>query len=237
MAAIFSAFIIGMAKTGLPGVAILAIPLLAGIFPARESTGFVLPMLVMADLFAIVYYKKTVAWRYLARLVPWTAAGIVIGYQVLGKIEDSQLRPLIGLIILLMLAASRWRATCSSGNALPDHWTIAALIGLLSGTITMLANASGPIMVIYLLAMGLPKQEFIGTGAWYFFFINLLKVPLSWHLGLISSQSLALNTLLLPVIILGAMAGIMILHRMPRDIFIRTVKLLAFAAAIRLLFM
>lgn len=232
-----SAFIIGISKTGLPGAGILAIPLLAGILPARASTGVVLPMLILADLFAVTYYHRRAAWKQLGMLMPAATVGIVLGFLIMGRIEDAQLRPAIGFIILGMLGINLWRRHRATENDLPfeGHFAVASGIGLLAGVTTMLANAAGPIMVIYLSAMQLPKRKFIGTAAWYFFVLNWVKVPFSAHLGLITRESLTLDAIALPFIAIGAGTGIFILRRIPQKWFVRTVEILAAAAAGKLL--
>ncbi len=231
------ALIIGLSKTGLPGAGILAIPLLAHAFPARASTGIVLPMLIAADLVAVVYYRRKAVWSHLIRLVPWAAAGVVAGFAALGRLNDEGLMPLIGAIVLGMLGLNLWRRRRSEPDStVPNSRMFAAAIGLLAGISTMLANAAGPIMVVYLAAMRLPKTAFVGTGAWYFFLLNWFKVPFSAHLGLITRESLTLNALMLPLIALGAAAGIFLLRRIPQKGFLAVVEILAAAAALRLVF-
>ena len=231
------ALIIGLSKTGLPGAGILAIPLLAHAFPARASTGLVLPMLVAADLVAVVYYRRKAVWSHLIRLVPWAVVGIVLGYAALGRLNDEGLMPLIGIIVLAMLGINLWRRRRTDSNSAgPSSWWFAAAIGLLAGVSTMLANAAGPIMVVYLTAMRLPKTAFVGTGAWYFFLLNWFKVPFSVRLGLITRESLALNALMLPLIVLGALIGIFLLRRIPQKSFLAVVEILAAIAALRLVF-
>lgn len=231
-----AAFTIGVSKTGIAGAGILAIPLVAAVMPARASTGAVLPMLIFADLFAVIAYRRRAVWVHLLRVIPWALAGIIAGYLVMGVISDRQLRPVIAVIILAMLALNRWRNRHAGEAPVPRHWCFSAVIGLLAGLTTMMANAAGPIMVIYLLSMRLPKMQFIGTAAWYFFILNWVKVPFSVSLGLINSASLRLNLALLPFIALGALTGIVILRRIPQRAFSRAVELLATAAALRLLF-
>jgi len=109
-------------------------------------------------------------------------------------------------------------------------------MGFAAGFTTMMANAAGPVMVIYLLAMRLPKIEFIGTSAWFFFVITWLKVPFSVTLGLISWESLKLNLMMLPLIAVGAVGGILFVHRIPQKTFNAVVEILTIAAAIKLLF-
>ena len=236
LVATLSAVMIGLSKTGLPGVGILAIPLMAWVLPARASTGVVLPMLIFADFFAVGYYRRFAVWSKLVRLLPWAAGGVFLGYLALGRVNDQQLKPIIGGIVLIMLALNFWRNSGKEDRPVPTRWWFAALFGLLAGVTTMMANAAGPVMAIYLLSMRLSKNEFIGTGAWYFMLVNWFKVPFSAHLGLINGQSLGFNLILFPLVALGALAGIGLLKRIPEKIFNHLVQGLAALAAVNLLF-
>lgn len=229
------ATMVGVAKTGVPGLGPLYVPMLAAVIPARASTGVLLPMLIFADIFAVSYYRRHAVWSHLLRLMPWAAVGVFVGYLAMGKITDDQLQPIIGLMILAMLAVNYWRNTRMDPEAVPTQWWFAAAFGLAAGVVTMMANVAGPIMIIYLLAMRLPKRELIGTGAWYFIIMNCFKVPFSANLGLITRQSLQLNLTLLPVIALGALAGILIAKRIPERAFAIIVQTLAAVAAVKLL--
>ncbi len=234
--AVLSAIIIGLSKTGLPGVGILCVPLMATILPAKASTGIVLPMLIFADIFAVAYYHRHAVWPHLLRLMPWAMAGIVIGYFIMGHINDAQLKPVIGAIVLVMLGLKYMRDRFRDDNAnIPTQWYFAAALGLVAGITTMLANAAGPIMIIYLLAMRLPKNEFIGTGAWYFLILNWVKVPFSMHLGLITAASLKFNLILFPCVAIGAVAGIFLLRWIPQKAFNLAVQILAILAAVNML--
>jgi uncharacterized membrane protein YfcA len=110
----------------------------------------------------------------------------------------------------------------------------AAVMGFMAGLTTMMANAAGPVMIVYLLAMRLPKVEFVGTSAWFFFIVNWLKVPFSVQLGLITVESIKLGLFMLPFIITGAVLGIVALRKMPQRVFEVTIQVLALAAAIKL---
>ena len=230
------ALLIGVAKTGLPGAGILAVPLAAMAVPARESVGLVLPMLIFADLFAVGWYRHHAQWRHLVRLLPWTAAGLVIGFWLLSVLNDARLKPVIGGIVLIMLAM-RFRAIFGKHELeeKPHHWAFAPGMGLAAGATTMLANAAGPVMTLYLLAMRLPKHQFIGTSAWFFFAVNWIKVPFFTQQGLISSPSLMTDLVLLPVVAVGAIVGIVLLKRIPQKLFNTIALLLAAASAIKLL--
>ncbi|MCK5565868.1 MAG: sulfite exporter TauE/SafE family protein [Planctomycetes bacterium] len=234
-----SAFIVGVSKTGIPGLGILPVPLFALVLPAKASVGLLLPLLIFADIFSAGYYRRHAQWGHIARLMPWTLAGIVTGYFAMGKVSDDQLKPVIGIIVLVMLAlryiSDMRKNGGGEGNALGKFVFIAAL-GFTAGLTTMMANAAGPIMVIYLLTAGLPKTEFVGTSAWFFFIVNWVKVPFSAKLALISVESLKLDLTLFPFIVVGAVVGIVLLKRIPQKVFRVLVLVLATAAAVKLIF-
>ncbi len=228
------AVMVGISKTGLPGMGILFVPLMAMVIPAKQSTGMVLGILVLGDIFAASYYHKAAMWRHIIRLIPATLVGIVAGYFVMKVISDEQLKPIIGVIVVIMLAVNWWRNR--AGEDVPTEWWFAEVMGFFAGLTTMMANAAGPVMIVYLLAMRLPKVEFVGTSAWFFFIVNWMKVPFSMHLGLINIASIKLGFIMLPFIIIGAVLGIVALKKMPQKVFEITIQVLALAAAIKLLF-
>lgn len=228
---------VGTTKTGMPGLGILIVPLMALVLPARQSTGILLGILILADLFAITYHRRNARWGHVLRLLPAAFAGIVAGYFGLKFVNDEQLKPIIGGIVLVMLGVNYWRIRVKGEDApVPTQWWFAAALGFMAGVTTMMANAAGPIMIIYLLAMRLPKVEFVGTGAWFFFVVNWLKVPFSANLDLITAESVKLNLMMLPFIAIGAVTGIFLLKRIPQKAFNAVVQILAAAAAIKLLF-
>ncbi len=225
---------VGISKTGIPGMGILFVPLVAMVIPARQSTGMVLGILILADVFAASYYHKKALWSHIFRLIPASLVGIVAGYFVLKVITDAQLKPVIGIIVIAMLAVNWWRNR--RGENVPTAWWFAEVMGFFAGLTTMMANAAGPVMIVYLLAMRLPKIEFVGTSAWFFFIVNWLKVPFSVHLGLINTASIKLGLIMLPFIVLGIVLGIVALKKMPQKVFEITIQILALVAGIKLLF-
>ena len=230
------AVMIGFTKAGIPGSGILVPLLAASIMPARESTGFVLPMLVMADIFAIIYWRRHVAWKQLVRLLPWSWLGIFSGFLGMSYISNTYLRIFIGILVLLLIGVSWLREKVFPGDSIPEHWLFAAVLGILAGSTSMMANAAGPVMVIYLVAMRLPKESFIGTSAWFFWLINLTKLPFSNRLDLISLQSLQTNLVLLPFIIVGGVIGIFMVRRISQEVFTAVVQVLAVFGALFLIF-
>jgi len=232
-----SALIGGISKTGIPGVGILPTILMALVLPAQKSVGLLLGILILGDVFAAAYHRRNAEWSHMIRLLPAAFAGIVAGFFALRVINDRQLKPIIGIIVLVMLTLNYWRTRNRDENLhIPTQWWFAAALGFVAGLTSMMANAAGPIMVIYLLAMKLPKVAFVGTSAWFFFVVNWLKVPFSMNLDIMTRQSLTLDLMMLPVIALGAVLGIFLLRRIPQKAFNAVMQILAAAAAIKLLF-
>jgi len=232
------AFITGLSKTGIAGVGVLAVALFANALPARASTGALLPLLLCADLIGVALYRKHAVWSHVLKLLPWVAVGIVSGYFALDRVSNAQVQRMIGGILLVMVALHVWRQRQADQltDRMPHTFWFAALTGFLAGFTTMVANAAGPVMGLYLLAIGLPKLAFIGTGAWFFMLVNAFKVPFSVHLGLIHAESLQMDALLILPMIPGALLGPVLLKRLNQRAFEIMVLALTVIAAGRLLF-
>ncbi len=234
----FCALMTGISKTALPGIGILVVPVMANAFSDNVllSTGLVLPMLAAADIFAVAYYHHHAQWKYILRVMPWAIAGIILASVLIkcGAINNGIMKPLIGIIVLAILAV-RWLWQRKEQHNLPNSKIFAAVMGLMAGITTQTANAAGPIMVIYLLAMGLEKQGFIGTSAWYFLILNWFKIPFFFWEGRITASSVLPDLLVLPSIGLGAWLGIILLKNIPQRWFNIILQLLAAAAAVKLL--
>lgn len=215
-----AAICIGLSKTGFGGVGMLAILLMAQVMPARASTGAILPLLIAADVFAVHSFRKFTVWRHLRGLLPPAVVGIVSGWLLMPWISVRVFGPLIGGVVLALIAltaAQKLSDRLSAGVV--EHPAIAWPLGWIAGVTTMLANAAGAVMTIYLLACRLPKYEFVGTAAWFFFIVNVIKVPFSVSLGLITPASLWLNVLLLPGILAGVLLGRLLLGKINQSVF------------------
>ena len=231
-----SAFIVGVSKTGIPGLGILPSLLMVYVLPAQQSVGTLLGILILGDLFAAGYHRRNARWSHMFRLIPPALAGIVAGFFALKAITNEQLKPIIGAIVLIMLALNYWRTRGRNDDLhIPTQWWFAAGLGFAAGLTSMMANAAGPILIIYLLAMRLPKIEFVGTSAWFFFVINWLKVPFHTGLTTMTLASVKVNLMMLPAIAAGAVVGIFFLKRIPQKAFNTVVQVLAAAAAVKLL--
>lgn len=232
-----AAFGIGITKSGFSGVSMVHVILFAFVFGARNSTGIVLPMLIAGDIFAMSVYGKHANWRYVRRMMLPTLIGVVIGWLMMFRLPEAYYRPLIGAIIfgltvlqIIRLWKEKWLAD------VPHAAWFAWSMGIFVGLTTMLANAAGPVFGLYLLAIGLPKLEFVGTAAWFFLLLNIVKIPFSWSLGLIRLDTLALNAMLIPLIGLGLWVGTRIIRKIPQRLFDSLILVLTGVASLKLLF-
>lgn len=223
------AFNVGVAKTGVPGLGILVVPTMVLVVgDARQSAGWLLPILCIADIFAVFYYRRHAAAGKLFSLTPWVLAGMAAGAAAL-SLQERTLRPIIGAIVLLMLIAYLWRKHYPNTFQLAGH---SAPYGLAAGFSTTVANAAGPVMNLYLLSKKLSKEEFIATGAWFFFLINLSKIPIYWWHGLFTTRSLTANAILAPAVIAGALSGRWLFNRISPKAFEAAVVVLTALSAV-----
>lgn len=226
------AFFVGVAKTGVPGLGAMVVPLMVlAIGDARLSAGYLLPVLITADLFAVYYWRKHAsAWK-LFSLAPWVLIGMAGGALAL-RLDERYIRPMVAVIVLAMLGVYLYRQHVKKGVSVHSH---PVLYGGLAGFATTVANAAGPVMNLYLLSKRLSKEEFIATGAWFFFFVNLTKVPVYLFHGIINRPSLAFDTAMVPAVILGAVAGRWIVNHIPMKVFEALVVALTLISSILLL--
>jgi uncharacterized protein len=234
--AVAGALGMGISKAGFPGMSLVHVVVFAFIFGARTSTGIILPMLIAADVLAVRAFRQHAQWVYIRRMLPPTIVGVLLGFALMGRLDESLFEPIIGTIVLLLIGLQVARMARPGLFAdVPHTRAFAWTMGLLAGVTTMLANAAGPIFVLYALAVSLPKYELVGTGALFFFIVNLSKVPLSAALGLIGPQTLGLNLVLLPAVFTGIAMGRWLTHRVPQRLFDGLLLAFAAVAALRLI--
>jgi len=225
-----------MSKVGVPGVSMLVVPALALIFGGKASTGILLPMLMMADLFGVGYYHRHAEWKYLWKLLPWAFVGIGIALWVGEVVNDAWFKNIIAILVFLCIGLMLWHDRKKGQNLFPDTWWFSAMMGILGGFATMIGNVAGPIFAIYLLAMHLPKNSFIGTGAWFFLIVNFSKFPLHifvWKT--INLDTLTLDLMLLPAIAFGAFAGIKLVQKISEKLYRTAVIIVTALSAFLLL--
>lgn len=234
--AAFCAFLLGISKSGLKGIAALIVTGFALVYDARNSTGVLMPLLLVGDVFAIIYYKRHVKWKYIAKLLPWMIAGVLLG--VLGGkfISEDIFKYGMASIILFSVALMYYWEN-KKDKTIPSHWSFGSSMGILAGFTTMVGNLAGAFSNIYFLAMRLPKNAFIGTAAWLFFIINSFKIPFHiWSWGTINRISIWKSIELVPFVIFGLFVGVYLVKKINDDAYRKLILLLTAVGGVVILF-
>lgn len=237
LALALGALIVGFSKTAVSGVSTLAVVLYAVVLPVRESTGVLLVLLMVGDVLAVWTYRRHAEWPTLRALLLPVAVGIVTGAGFLALAPTRWLRPLIGLVVVAMTLLQVWRRLSPDRGGTARGGRAAALgFGSLAGFTTMVANAAGPVMSLYLLRSRLEVTRFVGTTAWFFACVNVSKLPISIGLGLLRPQRIPLCLMLIPAVVAGAVVGRWTLSRISQVVFERVVLVVAGLSGAYLLF-
>ena len=229
-----AAFLVGFSKTSIGGLASVSVAIFAGLLPARASTAAILLLLIIGDLVAVWHYRHDCDWSELRRLIPAVLPGLALGALFLAAVGDELLRRVIGVLLVVMallqlLLRRRPPARLASGRA------AVAVAGLAAGFATMVANAAGAVMTVYLVSQGMDKWRFLGTGAVFFFGVNLCKVPFSASLGLFDAATLTRTFALAPLVLLGGWAGLRVARRLSQVRFDQAVLSASVLAALALM--
>jgi len=236
-AALCGAFCLGFSKTGFPGLALVNLLLMAALFGAKESVGIILPLLICADITVFPMFRKFARWSDVVPLLIPIAFGLVAGYLVLGRIDNSIARPAIGGIILGMVGMQLLRVYRQQFlTNLPDAPAFRWGSGLVIGVSTMMANAAGPAYSIYALVHKMPKEQFLGIGARTFLLVNIVKVPFLTDLNIINVESVKIDVALLPGVFAGIFIGRKVIARIPQKMFELLLYVFSIVAGCRLLF-
>ena len=234
--ALTAAFVIGISKAGIKGIAIINVTLMALAFGAKESTGLIVPLLVVGDAFAVIYYNRHAQWKYIVAFLPWMILGILIGTAIGKDLPETTFKISMSVIILGTVIMMYWWDRKKSKNV-PTHWAFAGFIGTMAGITTMIGNLAGAFSNIYFLAMRLPKNEFIGTAAWLFFIVNIFKLP--FHIFIwktITPETLVINLKLVPGIILGIIVGVRLVKIIKEQFYRKMILVLTAIGAFLILF-
>lgn len=213
--------ITGIAKSGFGGgVGILAVPLVAVALDARVAVGVMLPILIAADVVAVVQHRQNRSAFHLKWTLCGGIAGIVLGSILLwnfssGDTETAErgdslktaLNFTVGSVCVLLVSLQLYRMGGGKVPGIPRHRGAGITAGGLAGFVSTLAHAAGPIMTIYILDQGLDKRKIVGTLVLFFFILNLMKLPTFIGLELITIDTLAASALLLPLVPLGSLLG------------------------------
>lgn len=234
--AFLAVFIIGLSKAGLKGIAVIIVTIMAVVFESKPSTGIIVPLLIVGDLFAVWYYQQHTQWRYMIRLLPWMMVGVVIATWVGQDLPEAVFKQAMAGIILLSVVMMYWMDK-RKPEKVPDNWWFAGIMGFAAGFTTMIGNLAGAFSNIFFLAIRLPKDQFIGTAAWLFLIINVFKLP--FHIFVwetITPETLALNLRLVPAIFIGFFIGVRLVKVIREKGYRQLILILTAIGAVMILF-
>lgn len=236
---VVASLLLGFSKTAIGGIAMVSVAIFAAVLPARPSTGVVLLLFLIGDVIAVRAYTRFADWSILRRLAPYVAVGIAVGAVFLKLAGDAAVRRTIGAVLLVLVCVAlvvKWQRRRVPADVDPEPpstaLTVATAAG--SGFTSMVANAGGSFLALYLLHVRLPVMVFLGTTAWFFFAVNLVKLPITLALGLVTVHTLQLVLILSPALIIGALVGRAVARRMSLAVFEWVVLAVTFAAALNL---
>lgn len=230
-----AAIVIGLSKAGIKGIAVVNVTLMALAFSAKESTGIVVPLLVVGDIFAVIYYNRHTQWKYIFQFLPWIIVGVLIGLKIGNDLDEKTFKIGMAIIILVSVGMMYWWDRRKS-KSVPTHWLFAGIVGIITGITTMIGNLGGAFSNIYFLAMRIPKNEFIGTAAWLFLIVNILKLPLHIFVwGTITTETLLFDLKLIPGIFLGIILGIRVIKIIKEDFYRKMILVLTAFGAVMIL--
>jgi len=232
-----AAVVVGLSKTAVPGAGTIAVAIFAAVLPAKQSTGVLLLLLIVADVFAVTMYRRHADWKTLLRLAPAVVVGVLVGVVFLWFADDLWVKRTIGVILLAVIALTLWRRRVGAQVAGDggSHRVAAATYGTLGGFTTMVANAAGPVMSMYFLAARFEVKAFLGTAAWFFAIVNVFKVPFSIGIGIITVPGLLIDLVLVPLVVVAAFGGRWLADRMPQSVFEKLVIGFTIVGAVYLL--
>jgi uncharacterized protein len=213
------------------------------IVDGRLIAGASLPLLMVADVFAVSWYRHHARWDLLTPLIVWVGVGFGLGISFYVAVGNS-LRVIdvaIGVIVLGMVALQLWRMWRRRPPA-PSTPRDAVVYGTAGGFTTFVSNSAGPVVNTYLVGLGLDKHELVGTSAWFYFAVNVAKIPFYLALGALTAggtfftgETLLWNLTMVPAVVTGVYAGRWALPRIPQQTFVVLVLVLSAAGGIKLL--
>jgi hypothetical protein len=243
---------IGLLNVPLITIAATRIPSLG----TRAALPLMLPLLILGDLIAVWQYRKFYRWRQtapasptsqsprttpqiLARLLPGTLIGVILGAYLLYLFERQQKDVAAALVNLeigfesVFLVALHWyRIRRREANIIFRPGTArSSTVGAFAGVSSTLAHGAGPIIALHLLPQKLDRQLFVATCAIYFFILNCCKLPAYYSAGLFAPQNHATlfsAARFMPLVVVGAIFGFWVNRRLSDRIFSKVVYAVTF---------
>lgn len=211
---------IGISKAGFGGgLGVLIGPILALLIPAKRAMGWMLPLLFLCDSCSLFPYWKKWDWAQVRPLLAGGVGGTLCGALALRAVDDQLLAKIIGAVAILFTVLQMLRARVDGDKPLVlPTWGIMA-IGLGTGFVSTLSHVGGLLTSSYLLTQRLDARTFVATATLFYFFLNLIKLPVYWHEGMTTQETLQDNVPYVPLVFLGTAAGVYLNKHVPGEWF------------------
>ena len=234
--AFLASLLLGLGKAGIKGIGVLIVTLMAIVFGGKASTGILIPLMIVVDILAVVYYHRDTQWKLLLKLLPTMILGVLIGVWFGNDISEKLFKQVMAIFIIITVIMMVWMDQ-KKKIGVPKHWLFASSMGLLSGITSMIGNLAGSFVNVFFLAIRLPKNEFIGTAAWLFLIINVFKLP--FHIFVwktVTTETLLLNLFLIPGILIGFFTGVMLVKLLNNEVYRKFIMAVTAVGALLMLF-
>ncbi|REK09102.1 MAG: sulfite exporter TauE/SafE family protein [Planctomycetota bacterium] len=240
---VLGALFVGMSKGGLPGISGLAVWMYVKVFGAKESVGMLVSVLICADLFGVVIYRRHADLAFVKRMLPFLISGTLVGTLVFVLLPGAFYQHFIGAILLLLVFFHFGTKRLHPEPPEPPDpqpaersKLVERTVGVCSGSFSMLANAGSVLLVAYLIRLGLPKLVFLGTFASLILISNVVCLPLHWAIGSVTLNDLPLSFALGLLSLVGVVAARLLVAVIPQKLFEAFIWTVVVLAGLELLF-
>lgn len=231
--AVFAATLVGMGKGGLPGVAMLSVPVFSMVISPVTAAGLLL-VYVLSDMFGLYAYRNAFNMSVLKIMVPGMVAGVAIGGATAHVVPEWTVTMVVGLIgasfALNNLRPRRGVVAPKPVRVLPGvFW------GTISGFTSFVSHTGGPPYQVYTLPLKMSKTVFAGTTTISFAIVNLAKLVPYYLLGQLSPQNLHVAVILMPIAAASVFLGVRIVRMIPEKLFFLGVTWALLALSLKLI--
>lgn len=185
------------------GSGLIAIPLLALFLPLTLAVPLVVFLDYVASASQGLKDRAHIQWREIFPLLPFTAAGVLLGLYLFKTVDSVMLAHALGVFVLLYACYTLFMNQ-STGTA-SRLWAVPA--GTLGGLIGTLFGTGGPFYVVYLKHRGLPKTQFRATFATIFLLDGAGRLTGYLGGGFFDRDWMMLAALSLPIMAVGLFLG------------------------------
>ena len=233
--AVTAVLIVGLSKAGLLGsLGMVGVPLLSLVMPARDAAGMMLPVLLAMDVIAVWTYRREVNWHILRIMLPGAAIGTLLGWVLWSVVSDAGVLLFVGVVTLLFILDAILPLR-QKLEGLPPSRLWGNFWGGFAGFTSFISHTGGPPFQIYVLPQRLQPTVYAGSSAFFFAIVNSAKLIPYFFLGQLNTHNLTLSAALIPVGLIGVLAGVWLVRRISMVLFYRIAYWLVFLLSLKLI--